>query len=75
MIGNAWQWCEDRYGDYEEGTATAPTGPNTGGIRVVRGRSWKLYPGFCRSAFRGRSDPDGRTDRRSFRVAVSSSAN
>ena len=30
MIGNAWQWCGDRYGVYEKGAATDPTGPDTG---------------------------------------------
>jgi formylglycine-generating enzyme required for sulfatase activity len=70
MNGNAWQWCQDRYGDYEKGAATDPTGADTGGLRVLRGGSWDGDPGNCRSAYRLRDVPGDRGDSRGFRVAV-----
>jgi len=71
MNGNAWQWCQDRYGDYEKGAATDPTGADTGGLRVLRGGSWYCDPGICRSARRGWYGPGGRYVIFGFRVAVS----
>ncbi|MCY2952401.1 MAG: formylglycine-generating enzyme family protein [Planctomycetota bacterium] len=70
MNGNAWQWCQDRYGDYEKGAATDPTGANTGALRVLRGGSWHLNPGFCRSAYRIGDDPVNRIGGIGFRVAL-----
>jgi len=67
MIGNADQWCEDRYGDYDTGAATDPIGAKTGGFRVVRGGSWFDFEG-CRSGSRGGTDPDFRCGYYGFRV-------
>jgi len=52
MNGNAWQWCQDRYGDYGEAAVTDPTGPDTGDDRVLRGGWWRSDPEYCRSASR-----------------------
>jgi formylglycine-generating enzyme required for sulfatase activity len=70
MIGNVWQWCGDRYGDYEQGPATDPTGADTGSLRVLRGGSWSNAPASCRSAFRFMTNPAFRLDRIGFRVVV-----
>jgi formylglycine-generating enzyme required for sulfatase activity len=70
MNGNAWQWCQDRYGDYEKGAATDPTGADTGGFRVLRGGSWSSTPGDCRSASRCMDPPDYRIALNGIRVAV-----
>ena len=70
MIGNALQWCQDRYGDYEKGAATDPTGADTGGPRVLRGGSWLNNPWYCRSARRLRLNPDYPDVINGFRVAV-----
>jgi formylglycine-generating enzyme required for sulfatase activity len=70
MNGNAWQWCQDRYGDYEKGAATDPTGAATGALRVLRGGSWIDDPWSCRSAVRGGDAPGSRYDYIGFRVAV-----
>jgi len=64
------EWCEDRYGDYEKEAVTDPTGAATGRLRVLRGGYWRLFPGFCRSANRGRCAPDDRNGYGGFRVVV-----
>lgn len=52
MIGNVFEWCQDRYGQYPENPVTDPAGPNAGNSRVVRGGSWDSFPEACRSAAR-----------------------
>ena len=70
MIGNAAQWCQDRYGDYETGAATDPGGPDTGDRRVLRGGSWINNTLACRSARRSKNSADVRHALCGFRVAV-----
>ena len=70
MVGNAWQWCEDRFGEYDKGAVTDPTGPASGGLRVLRGGSWGWDPRFCRTGGRSWSNPAIRFGRCGFRVAV-----
>jgi formylglycine-generating enzyme required for sulfatase activity len=70
MNGNAWQWCQDRYGDYDKGTATDPTGAATGDLRVLRGGSWYDSPGDNRSAVRIWIGPGYRHVSGGFRVVV-----
>jgi formylglycine-generating enzyme required for sulfatase activity len=70
MIGDARQWCQDRYGDYKKGAATDPAGADAGPRRVLRGGSWNRLPEYCRSAFRDGYDPGMRGEDFGFRVAV-----
>ena len=70
MIGNAGQWCQDRYVDYEKGAATAPVEADTGTKRVLRGGSWGTFPKLCRSASRYGTGPDWRGGSIGFRVSV-----
>lgn len=52
MTGNASEWCSDWFGDYPVGSATNPTGPNTGTTKVFRGgvNSSSVYLNIQRGA-------------------------
>jgi formylglycine-generating enzyme required for sulfatase activity len=53
MHGNVCEWCVDWWGPYPQGPVTDPSGPATGGLRVLRGGSWNYdVPVFFRCACR-----------------------
>ncbi len=68
MHGNVSEWCADRYEDYGSAAETDPLGAEEGKKRILRGGSWRSYPGACRSAFRLRNDGGANSYNVGFRV-------
>jgi formylglycine-generating enzyme required for sulfatase activity len=72
MHGNVSEWCSDTYAKYSAEDQTDPTGPEKkGNQRVLRGGSWRSYPGACRSAFRHGMDTRASSEAIGFRVICS----
>lgn len=70
MHGNVWEWCRDWKGDLTS-SLTDPKGVTSGDYRVSRGGGWHIAARFCRSAYRGRGNPDYRNDGNGFRLFMS----
>jgi formylglycine-generating enzyme required for sulfatase activity len=64
ILGNVWEWCEDRYR-----RAYTRDKPPDSSARVLRGGSWGLDTSVVRSAFRIHGPPSFSHNLRGFRVA------
>lgn len=74
MHGNVYEWCQDHWHDSYKGApedGSAWLSDNEDARRVIRGGSWSLSPGFCRSAYRFIINSDDRVDLIGFRVVCS----
>ena len=72
MHGNVWEWCQDCWhGSYEGAPSDGQAWLTDGEVahRILRGGSWFIYPGHCRSASRDNSNPENRTYNIGFRVS------
>ncbi len=63
LIGNVWEWCQNKYGDPNEVSVD-----DSGGWRVLRGGSWYNLQSYARAASRGDGHPFARFDDVGFRV-------
>ncbi len=79
MHGNVWEWCADRYREYDEKAVSnlglgAALKPNIAdeGVRAVRGGGWLSDAQFARCAYRYLNQPDRRSGYLGFRFALRS---
>jgi formylglycine-generating enzyme required for sulfatase activity len=71
MVGNVWEWVGDWYGAYSADDQIDPSGPGSGGERVIRGGAWNgAYTDWVRPTFRYESLPDTRSHGIGFRCAA-----
>jgi sulfatase modifying factor 1 len=70
MLGNVWEWCQDRYGKsyYSASPEADPLGPKRGERRVIRGGGIYDWSDQCRMPFRCSGRPDDRCDTVGFRL-------
>ena len=70
MQGNVWEFCQDRYGSYPDGTVIDPVGPSSGSYRIIRGGSCcSVNAGVNRSASRNYINPSDPNRLVGFRLA------
>ena len=69
MLGNVWEWCQDRLGPYGSEHVIDPVGPDMGSLRVLRGGSWSDYACDVRAATRFAYGPSFRSDYVGFRLS------
>lgn len=69
MVGNAWEWCHDRYAERPTG-GLDPVGPEVGAVRVIRGGLQSYGEDWDRSASRSGRLPDRHDRTHGFRVVL-----
>jgi formylglycine-generating enzyme required for sulfatase activity len=72
MLGNVWEWVEDRWHENYDGAPTDASAWVTNGdpdYRVIRGGSWRNETELVRAAVRVDRNINVRFDTLGFRVA------
>jgi formylglycine-generating enzyme required for sulfatase activity len=70
MLGNVWEWCHDRYGEYPTAETVDPVGSKSGRDRVLRGGAWGDDAKNLRAALRNWNKAGYRFRQDGFRVVV-----
>jgi formylglycine-generating enzyme required for sulfatase activity len=74
MLGNAFEWCSDWFGDYTADPQINPKGPDTPTPgtphHIIRGGSWLLEAVAARAPFRSLHVPAHKADVIGFRLAM-----
>lgn len=72
LSGNVYEWCWDRYDfnnqNYPTGSATDPTGPETGNGRRLRGGAWGSYDYQCTVEYRSSGFANSTGQQNGFRL-------
>jgi formylglycine-generating enzyme required for sulfatase activity len=69
MLGNVFEWVNDRYSGYTADPQTNPTGPASGSIFVLRGGCWENDAYGMRSSYRSTGSGFYSDDSVGFRAA------
>lgn len=69
MLGNVWEWTNDRIAPYSGEPQTDPGGPSAGTARAYRGGSFAEASGACKASFRRGLYEGGWYNDLGFRVA------
>jgi sulfatase modifying factor 1 len=69
MMGNVWEWCNDKYGPYKKDAVKNPAGPDAGNNRVIRGCAWNVTVQTAKIIMRSPQAPEMRTNDVGFRLA------
>jgi formylglycine-generating enzyme required for sulfatase activity len=71
MLGNAWEWVQDWYGEdyYRNSPRVNPTGPASGDYRIIRGGGFSFGQDYCNVFHRYYSAPDSYVHDVGFRLA------
>lgn len=68
MLGNVWELCSDKFGEYPAVTMRDPKGPIIGNERVMRGGCWSLDGNYIRSSIRRAVESNTQNDSIGFRL-------